>query len=52
MVREVLPVAVGYCGIQMDATVWEQYYAEHGITQQGDTLDKYDGSFRCFFDNR
>ena len=33
MVREVLTVAVGQCGIQMGATVWEQYTAEHGITK-------------------
>ena len=31
MVREVLTINVGQCGIQMGSTIWKQYCAEHGI---------------------
>jgi len=51
MVREVLTINVGQCGIQMGSTIWEQYCAEHGITEKGDnpsTAD--DGNFLCFFE--
>ena len=51
MVREVLTINVGQCGIQMGSTIWVQYCAEHGITPKGDnpsTAD--DGTFQCFFE--
>jgi len=51
MVREVLTINVGQCGIQMGSTVWVQYCAEHGITKTGEnpsTAD--DGTFQCFFE--
>jgi len=51
MVREVLTINVGQCGIQMGSTVWEQYCAEHGITVKGDNPDTSDdGTFQCFFE--
>jgi len=36
MSREVITVCIGQCGIQMGSAIWEQYCAEHGITQQGE----------------
>jgi len=51
MVREVLTVCVGQCGIQMGQTIWEQYCAEHGVTVKGDNPEtKDDGTFQCFFE--
>jgi tubulin alpha len=51
MVREVLTINVGQCGIQMGSTIWEQYCAEHGITVKGDNPDTSDdGTFQCFFE--
>merc|ERR1711971_384541 len=51
MVREVLTINVGQCGIQMGSTIWEQYCAEHGITAKGDNPDTSDdGTFQCFFE--
>ena len=35
MVREVLTVNVGQCGIQLGQAVWEQYCAEHNIDTTG-----------------
>ena len=35
MVREVLTLNVGQCGIQLGAAVWEQYCAEHSIDTTG-----------------
>jgi len=51
MVREVLTINVGQCGIQLGSTIWEQYCAEHGIKKDGSnpsTAD--DGTFQCFFE--
>jgi len=51
MVREVLTVCVGQCGIQLGQTIWEQYCAEHGVTVKGDNPEtKDDGTFQCFFE--
>jgi tubulin alpha len=51
MVREVLTVCVGQCGIQLGQTIWEQYCAEHGVTVKGDNPDTSDdGTFECFFE--
>jgi len=51
MVREVLTVCVGQCGIQLGQTIWEQYCAEHGVTVKGDNPEtKDDGTFECFFE--
>eukprot|EP01083_Nonionella_stella_P253426 872015_1 len=35
MVREVITVSVGQCGIQLGRRIWEQYNTEHGISAQG-----------------
>eukprot|EP00484_Ammonia_sp_Unknown_P001022 CAMPEP_0197019730 /NCGR_PEP_ID=MMETSP1384-20130603/318_1 /TAXON_ID=29189 /ORGANISM="Ammonia sp." /LENGTH=45 /DNA_ID= /DNA_START= /DNA_END= /DNA_ORIENTATION= len=35
MVREVLTLNVGQCGIQLGQAVWEQYCAEHAIEVDG-----------------
>jgi len=51
MVREVLTINVGQCGIQLGSTIWEQYCAEHGITTKGDNPSTHDdGTFQCFFE--
>jgi len=51
MVREVLTINVGQCGIQVGQTVWEQYCAEHGVTVKGDNPETSDdGTFQCFFE--
>jgi len=51
MVREVLTINVGQCGIQMGSTIWEQYCAEHGIEKDGSNPSTHDdGTFQCFFE--
>jgi len=53
MVREVLTLNIGQCGIQLGQTVWEQYCAEHKIDTTGkrsDDVPKDNKSFRCFFE--
>jgi len=51
MVREVLTLCVGQCGIQLGQTIWEQYCAEHGVTAQGANPSTHDdGTFQCFFE--
>eukprot|EP01083_Nonionella_stella_P304508 1058631_1 len=35
MVREVLTINIGQCGVQLGRRIWEQYNTEHGITAQG-----------------
>jgi len=51
MVREVLTVSVGQGGLQLGEKVWEQYRAEHKITNKGlleeTPTDKY---FMTFFE--
>jgi tubulin alpha len=52
MVREVLTVSVGQCGIQMGNSVWAQYCTEHNIDKSGkrkETKTK-DDDFKCFFE--
>jgi tubulin alpha len=50
MVREVLTINVGQAGIQLGQAVWNQYLAEHGISNQGKKEKSEDTSFRCFFE--
>ena len=50
MVREVLTVNVGQCGIQLGQAVWEQYCAEHGIDTSGKKPKSEDASFLCFYE--
>ena len=51
MVREVLTLNVGQCGIQLGQAVWEQYCAEHAIGVDGKKPGKVtDDSFKCFFE--
>jgi tubulin alpha len=51
MVREILTINVGQCGIQLGAAVWEQYTAEHKIDNSGKKPDVgKDTSFMCFFE--
>jgi tubulin alpha len=50
MVREVLTIGVGQCGIQLGQQVWEQYCAEHDIDKVGKMKDtKKKIQFQCFF---
>ena len=50
MVREVLTISVGQCGIQLGQAVWEQYCCEHSIDETGSKKDKTDKSFLCFYE--
>eukprot|EP01084_Bolivina_argentea_P218910 371381_1 len=52
MVREVLTISVGQCGLQLGQAVWEQYCEEHAIDQQGQKPNKKasDKSFLCFYE--
>ena len=51
MVREVLTVCVGQCGIQMGQAIWEQYCAEHGVTEQGKIPNIPDaGKYDCIYE--
>ena len=51
MVREVLTLNIGQCGIQLGQAVWEQYCAEHDIqkTGQRDDAKPNSSAFKCFF---
>jgi len=51
MVREILTISVGQCGVQMGQSVWEQYCAEHCIQKDAKISDSApeDGAFECFF---
>jgi len=50
MVREILTVCVGQCGIQMGQAVWQQYCAEHGVATDGKKAARSDvGDLECFF---
>ena len=40
MVREVLTLNGGQCGIQLGQAVWEQYCAEHKIDKTGSKKNK------------
>eukprot|EP01083_Nonionella_stella_P149304 473977_1 len=50
MVREVLTLNIGQCGIQLGQAVWEQYCAEHGIDESGKKEKSEDRSFLCFYE--
>ena len=51
MVREVLTLNIGQCGIQLGQAVWEQYCAEHQIDFTGKRDAKEGGkSFTCFYE--
>ena len=51
MVREVITLSVGQCGIQLGHSVWEQYCAEHSIDENGKReKDGDDPSFLTFFE--
>ena len=51
MVREVITLNVGQCGIQLGQAVWEQYCAEHDIGVTGKKKGKVDDkSFMCFYE--
>eukprot|EP01083_Nonionella_stella_P270072 914190_1 len=50
MVREVLTLNVGQCGIQLGQAVWEQYCAEHSIDTTGKKAKSKDTSFLCFYE--
>jgi tubulin alpha len=46
----VLTINVGQAGIQLGQAVWEQYLAEHNISNEGKKEKGQDVSFRCFFE--
>eukprot|EP00486_Rosalina_sp_Unknown_P008139 CAMPEP_0201591484 /NCGR_PEP_ID=MMETSP0190_2-20130828/189653_1 /ASSEMBLY_ACC=CAM_ASM_000263 /TAXON_ID=37353 /ORGANISM="Rosalina sp." /LENGTH=353 /DNA_ID=CAMNT_0048049845 /DNA_START=107 /DNA_END=1164 /DNA_ORIENTATION=- len=51
MVREVLTINVGQCGVQLGETIWRQYCHEHKIGKEGKMITKCtDKSFMCFFE--
>jgi tubulin alpha len=53
MVREVITLNVGQCGIQMGNAVWAQYCEEHSIDTSGKrnvSGGAKDSSFMCFFE--
>ena len=66
MVREVLSISVGQCGIQMGEVIWRNYCAEHYIDTKGNYAKRgqiqyskfgpskraipEDHSFMCFFE--
>ena len=51
MVREVLTLNIGQCGVQMGQTILKQYCAEHGIDKEGKkTLKEEYSSFKSIFD--
>ena len=51
MVREVVTVNAGQCGIQLGQAIWEQYCHEHKIDRIGQRDDKLeDTTFTCFFE--
>eukprot|EP01084_Bolivina_argentea_P152343 265768_1 len=51
MVREIITLNIGQCGIQMGHTVWRQYCKEHNIDKNGKmTTENDDESFLVFFE--
>jgi len=51
MVREVLTINVGQCGVQLGSRIWHQYCAEHGIQKDGRMADETaDSHFQTFFE--
>ena len=51
MVREIITLNVGECGINVGTTIWEQYNLEHGIDPSGKQSIIYgDNSFHCFYE--
>jgi len=51
MVREVLTINIGQCGVQLGETIWRQYCHEHKIGKDGKMKKKCeDTSFICFFE--
>lgn len=51
MVREIITINVGRCGIQMGHHLWKQYCAEANITRDGKQVDSLstDDTFKTFF---
>jgi len=49
MVREVLTINVGQCGIQLGQAIWEQYNAEHGVSIQGQSTVT-GSNFKTFYE--
>eukprot|EP01083_Nonionella_stella_P277760 944401_1 len=56
MVREIITVNVGECGVQLGRRVWDQYNVEHGISSQGVINESkkqehdFDSSFLTFYE--
>lgn len=51
MVREIIVISIGQCGIQLGHSIWEQYCAEHNINNCGELSgDSKDTSFQSFFE--
>ena len=36
MVREIVSIGIGQCGVQLGDQIWQQFHAEHGISTNGD----------------
>eukprot|EP01083_Nonionella_stella_P086050 238803_1 len=51
MVREIISIGVGQCGIQLGYQIWQQYNAEHSILPDGTKpiIDK-DRSYETFYE--
>ena len=51
MVREIITLNVGECGINLASTIWEQYNLEHGIDPSGVTsTNDGDITFHTFYE--
>ena len=49
MVREVITVSIGKCGIYFGNSIWIQYFNEHNVNKHGNIPNDSDTSFACFF---
>ena len=50
--REVIVVSIGQAGCQIGKSVWDLLTTEHGISPEGDLMEKCeDSSVYCFFYN-
>ena len=51
MVREIITINIGSCGIYLGDTVWKQFCNEHGIHPNGQKIEQeVDTSYKCIFE--
>ena len=57
MVREIITISIGECGIRIGNEVWKNYCCEHDISYEGEMIKKnknknINNSLRCVWDEQ